>query len=339
MKRRGFTLIELLVVIAIIAILIALLVPAVQKVREAAARTQCVNNLKQLGVAINNYHSAYKQLPSSCFNTNQYGPSALGYLLPYLDQDILGDMMATNVASGASLGGGTPWDVAGTARLSVLLCPSDHQTQHTAANAANFGWTNYHSNHGSWVMLANRWDGVFGPNGVVTGTVPAAQFVKFANITDGTSNTAAFAEVCRGLGDISGTGPRDPRLDCFETTGAVSTTSAAAARNDLLAMDWRTAVFAGGWSPPWRWRGYPWREGSIWRGGYNHLLPPNAACWRPNGDWWQLVSPASSYHSGGVNVLFCDGSVHFVNQNINPDTWTAIGTPVGGETVNLADIN
>ena len=337
MKRKGFTLIELLVVIAIIAILIALLVPAVQKVREAAARTQCVNNLKQLGLAMNNYHSAMKKLPSSCFNTSQYGPSALGYLLPYIDQDVLGNKLDPNVASGASNSATlTPWDFAGQARLNVLLCPSDRQTGH---HQLNFGWTNYHTNHGTWVKLNNKWDGVFGPNGVVITGVQPAPFMKFANISDGTSNTAAIAEVCRGPGDSGANDPRNNRTDCFEVSGTPPVTSATAARTFFQGQNSTTAGFAGGWSPPWRWRGYPWREGSIWRSGYNHLMPPNSACWRPNGNWWQLVTPASSYHSGGVNVLFCDGSVHFVSQAINPDTWTALGTPTGQETVNLSEIN
>jgi prepilin-type processing-associated H-X9-DG protein len=81
----------------------------------------------------------------------------------------------------------------------------------------------------------------------------------------------------------------------------------------------------------------------MWRTGYNHLLPPNSPCWRPFGtnsdEWWRLISPASSYHSGGVNVLYCDGSVQFVTQSISPDTWAAIATPVGGENVNMSDIN
>src|SRR5262249_44313771 len=104
------------------------------------------------------------------------------------------------------------------------------------------------------------------------------------------------------------------------------------------ARDWRTADFAGspGWGYPyWRYRGYPWREGSVWRNGYNHLLPPNQACWRPNGDWWQLVTPASSFHPGGVNVMMSDGAVRFVSETVDPNAWTAAGSRNGGEAISL----
>src|SRR5712692_3069036 len=86
--------------------------------------------------------------------------------------------------------------------------------------------------------------------------------------------------------------------------------------------------------PPWRYRGYPWAEGNIWRGWYNHLLPPNSPCWR-TGDWWQLVSPASSFHTGGVNVLLADGSVRFIAESVSADVWHAAGTRAGGEALSL----
>ena len=86
----------------------------------------------------------------------------------------------------------------------------------------------------------------------------------------------------------------------------------------------------------WNWRGYPWREGSIWRNGFNTILPPNKPCYRPNGgEWWQLVTPASSYHSGGVNVSMADGSIRFITDSVNPDAWTAAGSRAGGESLPL----
>src|SRR5436190_9151477 len=125
MKRRGFTLIELLVVIAIIAILIALLVPAVQKVREAASRTQCTNNLKQIGIAMHGYHDAYKALPFSSKNPGVYGPSTLVFLLPYLEQQPDFDQFSMNLMFGASSGDAN--DLASEPPFAVFLCPSDPQ--------------------------------------------------------------------------------------------------------------------------------------------------------------------------------------------------------------------
>ncbi len=335
MRRHGFTLIELLVVIAIIAILIALLLPAVQKVRESANRMTCQNNLKQLGIAMHNYHGVHKKFPSGSFNSSTWGPSALVFLLPYVEQDNTFKMFDTSKASGASPdpGGFSGNDIGGQQRIPLLLCPSDRfQGTNTL-----FGWTNYHVNYGTWVF-ARGWDGIFPPNfdlGITgAGTVKSPRYTRFASISDGTSNTAAMAEVCNGPFDP---GPqRDARTDCFEF-GRLRTTNLVTARTALLAGNWQTAGFAGGWSPPWRYRGYPWREGSIWRGGYNHLLPPNSACWRPNSDWWQLVTPASSWHTNGVNLLLCDGSVRFVSQGVNPDAWTAAGSRDGGEALTILE--
>jgi prepilin-type N-terminal cleavage/methylation domain-containing protein/prepilin-type processing-associated H-X9-DG protein len=323
MTRRAFTLVELLVVIAIIAVLIALLLPAIQKVRESAARMQCANNLKQLGIAMHNYHDAKKELPSASYNSASWGPSAIVYLLPYVDQAAIFALFDPNLASGSSAGGGSN-DIAAEAHLPLLLCPSDPQQGKTT----QFGWTSYHVSYGTWVGAAG-WDGMFAPN--FTAVVTSPKNIRFGQVSDGLSNTAAFAEVCNGPFDLAPS--PDPRRDCFEFAGAMPTTLAAA-RSTLLAQNWMTASF-----PPtnWRYRVYPWREGSIWRGGYNHLLPPNAPCWRVNGDWWQLVTPPSSFHGGGANVLLSDGSVRFVIDKIDQVAWTAAGSRSGGEGVNLPE--
>jgi prepilin-type processing-associated H-X9-DG protein len=317
-------LIELLVVVAIIGVLIALLLPAVQRVRESSLRVSCTNNLKQIGLALHNFENTNGRFPSGSpqvFQTDSGYLSPQVQLLQYVEQDNTYRLFDLNIG---------PFDgqnvQAATQKPKLFLCPSDPlQGVETI-----MGWTNYHANCGSWVT-ARGWDGVFGPDYATSGG-PGIHAVRIAQITDGTSNTAAFAEVANGFGDDSAA-PRDKHRDCFEYDSPPPP-DLAAARAAFLAADWRTAPFAGYWSPPWRWRGYPWSEGTVWRGWYNHLLPPNSACWRP-GDWWKLVTPASSLHPGGVNILLCDGSVRFVSDTVDPDAWLAAGTRSGGETLTL----
>jgi prepilin-type N-terminal cleavage/methylation domain-containing protein/prepilin-type processing-associated H-X9-DG protein len=320
--RRGFTLVELLVVIAILAVLVGLLLPAVQKVRAASARLGCTNNLKQLGLALHHFHDTHGAFPIGSPNPSNFGGSPCMYLLDYLEQGnvaVLGDpneyvYSDRNLRMAAS-------------KPKVFLCPADPQQ----GQGTLLGWTNYHLNAGTWVDV-NGWDGLVGPRFPAAGR-PACSAVRVAEVSDGTSNTAAFAEVCNGPWDEAP--PAGQRTDCFEATGGTPTASLAAARASLLGRDWRQAAFAGGWSPPWRYRGYPWTEDNIWRTWYNHLLPPNSPCWRANGDWYRLVSPASSYHPGGLNVVLADGSVRFVAEGIDADVWAAAGSRAGGEALVL----
>lgn len=321
-RSRAFTLVELLVVIAIIGILVALLLPAVQSAREAARRMQCTNNVKQLVLATHNYHDTFQRFPPGSLTSANFGPSAHVYLLPFIEQRNAFDLYDPATHSGAS--SGVANDLVGKLRPKVFVCPSDRNNRTDTV----LGWTNYHTNYGTWVKGATvRWDGVFGPS-FSAGGAPALTNVRLASIVDGTSHTSAFAEVCNGP---SG-GAYDKRTDCFEFTGSL-TTNFAANRKTLLATPWKTASTAGGWSPAWRWRGYPWREGSIWRNGFNHLLPPNSACWRPTSDWWTLITPASSFHNSGVNTGFCDGSVRFVTDSIDGAAWEAAGSRDAGESV------
>lgn len=317
-NRQGFTLIELLVVIAIIAILIALLVPAVQKVREAAARTQCINNLKQIGLSIHNFESSNKTFPVGCLSapystgTTASNATALVQLLPYLEQGNLYNKADLNQSMQAAFNDPSVT----TQEVAVFLCPSDAQT----GKITNYGRCNYLASLGANTDAANI-NGATGgafhrPLG--SSTPGAAKGFKIAHFIDGTSNTSAYAEVKRG--PCSGTTPANlmvysqtplPTTPCTTATG--STFSYAGAEY--------------------------FRGGVLWTAFYNHTATPN------NDSVFSCVDsgllnghmPARSYHSGGVNVLFCDGTVRFVGNSVNANTWRAIGTRAGNEAVTLPD--
>ncbi len=323
--KNAFTLVELLIVIAIIAMLVALLLPAVQSAREAARRTQCTNNMKQIGLALHNYESAHGVIPGGSQGTiggssNYTSPHTI--LLPYVEQSQLLELYDPKVG---------PFDPknfeAGSKQPELLLCPSDGNTRDSLGTA--LGWTNYHANSGSWVVLGTAWDGVFGPDQEVTGRsnrYPPLPPLAFRQIIDGLSNTAAFAEVANGFGPDT-RAAKDPIADCFESRARVPRTpTVVTAREAFMDQDWLAASIP--WSGEWRWRGYPWSEGTIWRTWYNHLLPPNSVCWRP-GSWWDLVSPPSSYHAGIVNVAMCDGSVQAIHDGVDPNVRVEMGTREG----------
>ncbi|TWT78279.1 Type II secretion system protein G precursor [Posidoniimonas polymericola] len=333
-SRTGFTLVELLVVIAIIGVLIALLLPAVQSAREAARRMTCTNNLKQLMLGTLNYESANGEFPAGSYGTyvatkkNGYW-SPMAQVLPYVEE---GGLAQTFIIEDDTTEG-DPWSTHNFAvaqnEPAFIRCPSDpfgRETLGLDQRDQTTGWTNYHANSGSWVRFGKKWDGVFGADEMVssTGEYPALPPLQLRKITDGLSKTAAYGEMLNSLGNTGGA--NDPKRDCFiaPTVPDNASTTPKDAQDLLLSQNWQTARLNG----PWRWRGNPWHEGTMWRTWYNHLLPPNSTCWT-QGNWWDLVSPLSSNHSGVVNVAYCDGSVQTIADGVDPDVWVQAGTRAG----------
>jgi prepilin-type N-terminal cleavage/methylation domain-containing protein/prepilin-type processing-associated H-X9-DG protein len=362
--RHAFTLIELLVVIAIIGILIALLLPAVQKIREAAARMSCSNNLHQMGLAAHNFESAYGYLPpehgtaliNGVWYSNDASPQAL--LLPFVEQANKYNQFDfnhktwndTDLVTGAFVKGPSGLGINLPARIQdipIFLCPSDGSTTRRGAYQVNTsdltypeGRLNYLACLGTTSTFATSGPGagIFCP-----GTVTSGQQLKGTAITaisDGTSNTAMFAEVMR----TTDTWPH--------TSGARTNTVVILESGDLSKLypgtdaDARaipSCATGANWNSSISYAGLEF-DRDLWATTfYTHTLPPN---------WNRRVSTgnqqyncgdtniahfhvaASSYHTGGVNVGMADGSVRFVRDNIDFFAWQSIGTKAGGEVFN-----
>ncbi len=309
-RRNAFTLIELLVVIAIIAILIGLLLPAVQKIREAANRMKCTNNLKQLALAAHNYHDVNGEFPPGWdFNTS-YGP--LIWLLPYVEQDNLcrsmNMMMPLSDMSN---------DTVRNTPVSIFKCPSDRQNPMPSLGAP----TNYYGNAGNtpiFVIARGLNDPPPSPNGIF---YTQSRGIRFADVTDGTSSTAFFSERVLGDGNM---GKVSPFEDVFNGPGAAPGQPADAdtAYSECMSVDITNPsnqfpIFMGA----------PWGHGQH---SYQHISPPNGrSCgWLPS---LRATMAATSRHPGGVNVAFGDGSVRFVPNSIDLAIWRALGSRDGGE--------
>ena len=312
--RKGFTLIELLVVIAIIAVLVGLLVPAVQKVREAANRMSCSNNLKQLGLAMHNYEGA-----NGCFPQGRNGypkvVSAPARLLAFVEQENLQKLIDPE----GTLAMGTQNELAGRNRVKIFVCPSDPRGGQIPGSV--YYGINYVANNGTGVTM----DGAGAINGylkIPDGNGVFAQIpARIGDILDGTSNTAAFTESLMGTGvAISGI-PTDPmtlQTVVLEVPGGNDPTPSACQGG------------SGVWNSK---RGEQWINGHYGNTLYNHYYPPNSSArWDcGNGSHNKGLTAARSAHSGGVNLLACDGSVRFVSNGIQLASWRALGTRAGGE--------
>jgi prepilin-type N-terminal cleavage/methylation domain-containing protein len=342
-RRSGFTLIELLVVIAIIAILIALLVPAVQKVREAAARTQCQNNLKQIGLAIHNYESAWKRLPpalsanvtpawaSQGYIAYFFSWSALAAVNPFLEQTAIYNSMdltqPTYTLPAFTISAQNQFAVEQIVPL--FLCPSDTGT--SVINPGDYGVptmgpTNYAVCVGSGTT---RGGAPYGPIFNSDGMFQAQNGFRITDLTDGASNTAMASESTLGTGDEStGTPPPDPQT-YYKYTGFGTPLSDAACAS------------AGAYNVSNR-RGFTWATGDIRCASYNHYYPPNyflPDCvtndTNPGPGLYASMGfrAARSKHTNGVNLALGDGSVRFVTNTIGLVAWRAIGTRNGNEMI------
>jgi prepilin-type N-terminal cleavage/methylation domain-containing protein/prepilin-type processing-associated H-X9-DG protein len=338
--RRAFTLIELLVVIAIIAILIGLLLPAVQKVREAAARTQCLNNLKQLGLAMHNYEGAIGHLPPAFANTTPpawtglppyfFSWSALAMLNPFLEQtniynamDLTQPIWMPSPPYGISL----PNQFAVQQVVKLFLCPSDKMQP--VVNPGDYsvptmGPTNYAVCVGTGTTNGGP---PFGSPVNADGMFMAGPGFKITDIADGSSNTAMMSESLLGDGPENAGGALPPVPQAVQRVYAY--TGFGTPLSDAACAG------AGAWNVSNR-RGYSWATGDMRCTSYNHYYTPNAPIYDcVTNDLTTITSmafrAARSWHTGGVNVLFGDGSVRFVNQSVSLTTWRALATRSGGD--------
>ncbi len=368
LRRPGFTLIELLVVIAIIAVLIGLLLPAVQAAREAARRAQCVNNLKQIGLALHNYHSAIGTFPPgsalnrsvdvasyACWAPNH---SAQSMLLPYIEQGPLAN--ACNYSITAEFDGGINSTVALTV-VAGYLCPSDPNTSkkmNINSYAASMGTTT----DGMFTPPTAR--GVSWPAGQsppagfsFTGSTGLfAQAVSFGigSCTDGTSNTVAFAEALVGDSrafSVFGPPNRPPsryrgNMVYSASPGDDDSRPHDAFSNPTLVfslLEKCKATFQTSATLIGDHRGYRWTHGITGYSMFNTVQVPNDSQY-PFGVCILTGGPnnypdsgfsfgASSVHPGGCNVAMGDGSVKFIKSTINRQTWWSLGTKGGGEVI------
>ena len=316
---RGFTLIELLVVIAIIAILIALLLPAVQQAREAARRSQCKNNLKQLALALHNYESTHTVFPPGGLGY-PYVWSAHAHLLPYLEQSVLQNQLDYDVPPMTAFGSGfdatavAANDAAAQIRLPIFLCPSDQDV----VPGSDYGGISYPACAGSGVNgSASTDDGLIsGADGLIF----SKSKTGFRDITDGTSNTVAFGEQLLGDGQAIAPTGTDYRRRVVELAMGTQTTPA-----DCVVSG--SVVWSGA-------RGSKWVNGHLADTMYNHWYTPNAnAPDCHNGYHSAALTSARSAHEGGVHVAMTDGGVRFASENINAAIWRALATRSGNEVV------
>jgi prepilin-type N-terminal cleavage/methylation domain-containing protein/prepilin-type processing-associated H-X9-DG protein len=319
LRRPAFTLIELLVVIAVIGILIALLLPAVQKVRESANRTKCVNNLKQLGLALHNYHDVNLAFPYGMID--KINDTSTGFricwahlLLPYIEQDnlyhILKPQMDTTIATGAGGNGAINWTNNQTI-IPAYLCPSDSANGKILNGGGNQGF------FGNYVLCAgNTAFGDATASTQLNGMFYSLSKTRIADVTDGLTNTVMASElivVPNQNGD-----PASCASGGYDYRGAYYNSISGGALFDTLYPPNEHTV-----------GDYIWNRCSVQQPGSSQPVAPCAGCTLINA----TQINARSYHPGGVNAALADGSVRFISNNIQTTTWQQLGSRSLGEVI------
>lgn len=330
--RRAFTLIELLVVIAIVGVLIGLLLPAVQKVRAAASRIKCANNLKQIGLAMHHSLDVNGSLPPNGVFTSSGSAvvpaspwSALARVLPFIEQENLFRNIDFTTSYNTQPG-------VSSRRVATFVCPGEVNDRGSGTDPVfgNKHWPlNYAVNLGTWAVLTRKAAGMQGADGAFS---PNSSFAP-RDFVDGMSNTLAAAEVKAYTARITSASA----TQTFPTPPPPPATPADLAAFPLAAFD------------PARHTHAEWVDGKVHETGFTTVFPPNTAVAYASGgasydvdfvtateaavgDTYAAVT-ARSYHPSGVNTLFMDGSVRFVGNSIAAATWRALGTRAGGEVV------
>ena len=311
--RRGVTLVEVMVAVAIIGLLAAIIAPAVLAARGASRRIDCANRMRQIGIAFQNYHTTYNCLPHLGYDIGRVTWSVWRSLLPDLelqsleqrarevDLDFADDGQASNATFERAL------------QIPILQCPADGSM---GIYGANFG-----INWGGGSQTAP--DGAF--------TADKRLTVGFNSMTDGTSNTAMVSEFLRGdtaAPGYSEAARADGRRLVFNVVPGIDNAADMPGMFDRCrSMDPKTSPVLESD------RGRLWLSGGYDHYSYNHFDLPNRYSCVNSGNAWGLILSSSSLHGSGVNVLFADGSVRFINDQLDLKVWRAFGTRAGAERV------